>query len=369
MRIVDQHLLLKTTDSGAQQWRQFNLYVNTMGTSWVIKVFKGRSKVGLEFKQQLDYGWKEEAELDLKNLIGNAENSGFVYKDRVLEKIIDTPFSQFTALTHSIVGIEEAEQRGKLHDDSYRLIPVFGGVHCCIKIGYDTAFHVEAKTTNNEIIPLPDIVKKNLIDMVTLCEFETFVLEAFVTKSDITIIDVLCVNGLLSTKPLLERMALLSGLIGNDNILTQCKKPSKIDLNCSFSQTKKPYWYAIKALDNKLDDNIESTTQLIPQYYIFNVMASRVRDDLLAHRDKMQRLKLLMSKTNSQGEHELIDVGEIKLPIKYPSHNIRLIESVGFVNGKLIAPRVCRRQYNNRNLARSCSSQVENLPSHWAANL
>lgn len=370
MKLVEQHLLRKTTRSGAQQWRQYNLYVDTTGLQWKMKEFTGRSKTGLAFKQEHSYGLRDEAKLDIENLIENSLNIGYVYIDRIVEKIVDTPFAQFTPIKHSVINFEQAKEANYLDDEQYRLIPIHGGVHCCIKIGYDTAFHVEAKTCKNIEIPIPEKIKEELVNMVTLCEYETFVLEAFVTPSNVSIIDVICVNGKFLEKRYSQRMALLSGLSGNDEASIKIKTPSTVDLFQVFSTSRaRPYWYAVKSLAGNVMDEVENGTKLLPQYFVFNVMTSKVRDDILAHREKKQRVKLIVSKDREDGGYDLVDVGEMILPLKYPSHEIKFVEAVGYMHGKLIKPRVCHQSFSAPCLHKSNMVQFERLTQHWAGNL
>lgn len=367
--IVAQYILCKKTQSGAQQWRQFNLVTNQQGTKWFIKEFYGRSKRGISFKLQHEFGWEDEARLGIDNLIDNRLNEGYINYDRIIQNMVDTPFSKFSPVNNVITNLVDAKKASYLNDSTHRLIPLHGGIHCCIKVGFDTAFHVEAKNNKDQNIPLPEDVISELVEMVKLSEYETFVLEAFVTRTKVTFVDVLCVNGIVFEKPLSQRMALLSGLKGDDVSFTQLKKPSQINLLPSFTnQAAKPYWYAVKCIKG-CTDPLKTVTPLIPQYFVFNVMASQVRDDILARREKKQRLKLLVSKVNEQGGHELIDVGELILPLSFPSHKIKLVESVGMKMGKLIKPRICMRKYESKTVKSSNSKQFDNLENHWAANL
>lgn len=364
MILVEQHLLCKTTPSGAKQWRQYNLYVDAKGTQWFTKIFKGQSKRGLKLNLEDNYRCKENAKLDINNLVNNDENRGFIYKDRIVENLLDAPFSQFTPIQNELISFEEAKQKDFLNDNTHRLIRVEGGVHCCIKIGMDTAFHVEAKSNRNLSIPLPEHIEKKLRDMISISEFETFVLEAFVTASKVSLIDILCVNGMPYSKPLNQRFAMLAHLVNDDSFMQKCLKPSEVNLNAVKGS---PYWYAVKPITGNEGDT-DYKTSLIPQFFVFNVFPSATRDDILKYRDKKQRVNLFLS-NDGNTQNALTKVGEIIVPLNYPLHKIKFVEAKAVVNGQLEKPRVSLYPYQSKRLMRSTMSQFDDLRKHWAGDL
>ena len=368
LTLIQQHLMHRRSPSGAYQYEQLTVYFDNATGDYVSHWYTGRSRHTMERRAEASYALESLMETRVANFVSQGEADGFEYVDRIVETFADVPFSRFLGARLAPLSLSTLKSSpGWLDPNNTVLVPYVSGVHVCIRIGMQDAFSLQCMNDRGDTVTLTPQQQKYLRNMIRLTEYETFVVEAILTPQQITLLDLLCVNGVALTWPYLKRMKTLSKLTKDPHIFKQLLHPDSVNVfEANSSERMDPHQrppsgYAVKSRTLPVDLSATVVTPVIEQNYILRVFPSHLRD---ADERTLRQRGLKKLNLNVVGSQSICEV-VVPLNQELPS----LIKLDGIKNGKIINP----RPFFNRELSEYLRSEsgelTEILKNNWTISL
>lgn len=324
MLLMEQHLFKKVTGRRNYQWAQVNLHVDPVHGEFVTHEYKGRSMSTLKEITRCTDRIERLARSAVFCKLERLERNGFVNQDRIIENMLDIPFSNFTPVPLTYVNAQELQDSAEAKE--HLLVPVPIGRHCMIRIGYTTAGSIEAMLDDGSILSLPPSVEVGLLTLVKLGEVETIVLEAFVTQKWCQLVDLACVNGMLINQSYKRRMNKLKRYLPDDRLYGEMLEVSEVDTCRLTDRSDRPKKYLIKKKQPGFIDILENGSCAIGQFYV--VPVKLILKNSQDYKNRGQGYTYSLNLYNE--EYRLVERGEVNVQSKIDTHNATKIMTSGF---------------------------------------
>lgn len=354
MLLMEQHLFKKVTGRRNYQWAQVNLHVDPVHGEFVTQEYKGRSMSSLKQVTLCTDSLERLARSGVFCKLERLERNGFVNQDRIIENMLDVPFSNFTPVPLTYINAKELIQDKDAKE--FLMVPVPIGRHCMIRIGYTTAGSIEAMLDDGSILNLPPAVEAGLLKLVKLGEVETIVLEAFVTQKWCQLVDLACVNGMLLNQSYKRRMNKLKRYLPDDRLYGEMLEASGVDTCRSADNAARPKKYLIKKKQPGFIDILENGSCAIGQFYVVPVKLILKNSHGYVNRGAGYQYGLHFYNE----EYRLVERGEVSVQSKIYTHNAAKIMTSGF-DGKVFT--------DVKVLSYSTKADFDDLNlCHWESN-
>jgi hypothetical protein len=354
MLLMEQHLFKKVTGGRNYRWAQVNLHVDILHGEFVTEEYKGRSMSTLKQVTRCTDRFERLARSSVFCKLERLERNGFVNQDRIIENMLDVPFSNFTPVPLTYINANELSESKEARD--YLMIPVPMGRHCMIRIGYTTAASIEAMLDDGSILRLPPAVESGLLKLVKLGEVETIVLEAFVTQKWCQLVDLACVNGLLFNQSYKRRMNQLKRYLPDERLYGEMIEIRDGDTCRLTTNSTRPKKYLVKKKQLGFIDILENGSCAVGQFYILPVKLI-----LKNSRDYVNRGCGYQYGINFyDNDYRLVEHGEVTVPSKIDPNKSAKIMTSGF-DGKVFT--------EMKILSYDDKTEFDDLNlSHWESN-
>jgi|GEM_PF-4267608 hypothetical protein len=324
MLLMEQHLFKKVTGRRNYQWAQVNLHVDPVHGEFVTHEYKGRSMSTLKQITRCTDRFERLARSGVFCKLERLERNGFINQDRIIENMLDVPFSNFTPVPLTYINANELRESKDAKE--HLMVPIPMGRHCMIRIGYTTAGSIEAMLDDGSILSLPPAVEAGLLKLVKLGEVETIVLEAFVTQKWCQLVDLACVNGMLNNQSYKRRMNKLKRYLPDERLYGEMLKVHDVDTCRLTDSSAKPKKYLIKKKQPGFIDILENGSCAVGQFYVLPVkLISKNKHDYV---NRGQGYTYGLNFYNE--DYRLVERGEVNLPSKLDTHNAAKIMTSGF---------------------------------------